>query len=113
MELDNNSNKLYYGISEIAEMFDVNASVLRYWEKEFKQLKPIKNAKGERRYTKKDIELIDKIYKLIRDKGFTIEGAKKELINQGTLFETEASGIEAEKIIEKLESIKEKLLALK
>ena len=71
--------KIYYSISEVAEMFDVNASLLRFWEKEFPQLQPRKNSKGNRMYSKKDIESFKKIHELVRVQGFTLEGAKNAL----------------------------------
>jgi DNA-binding transcriptional MerR regulator len=71
--------KIYYSIPEVAEMFDVNASLLRFWEKEFPQLQPRKNSKGNRMYSKKDIELFKKIHELVRVQGFTLEGAKNAL----------------------------------
>ncbi len=71
--------KLYYSIGDVANMFSVNDSTLRFWESEFTQLKPKKNRKGDRRYTKKDILVIDKIYTLLKLKGFTLKGAKEEL----------------------------------
>jgi DNA-binding transcriptional MerR regulator len=111
MNIQLDSQKLYYSISEVSALFDVNTSVIRYWGKEFKQLKPIKNAKGERRYTKKDIDTIHKIFVLLRDKGYTIEGAKKELANTGTLFEEIPSS--TNEIIDRLEKIKTKLLDIK
>ena len=71
--------KLYYTISDVSEMFKINDSTLRYWETEFSQLKPQKNRKGDRRYTKNDILVVDKIYTLLKIKGFTLKGAKEEL----------------------------------
>lgn len=111
MNIQLDDQKLYYSISEVSSLFDVNTSVIRYWGKEFKQLKPIKNAKGERRYTKRDIEIISKIFVLLRDKGYTIEGAKKELSNTATLFEGVPSS--TNEMIERLEKIKSKLLDIK
>jgi DNA-binding transcriptional MerR regulator len=111
MNIQLDDQKLYYSISEVSALFDVNTSVIRYWGKEFKQLKPIKNAKGERRYTKKDIDIINKIFVLLRDKGFTIEGAKKELSNTGTLFEEVTPS--TNEIIDRLEKIKSTLLDIK
>jgi DNA-binding transcriptional MerR regulator len=71
--------KLYYSIGEVAELFSVAPSMIRYWETEFTQLHPAKNNKGERKYTVKDIEMIKLIFHLVKEKGFTIDGAKKEL----------------------------------
>ena len=71
--------KLYYSIGEVAKMFDVNASLIRFWEGEFNVIKPKKNKKGNRMFTQKDIENFEKIFFLIKTKGFTHEGAKKAL----------------------------------
>ena len=71
--------KLFYSISEVAEMFKVNASLIRFWEKEFDFLKPRKTAKGNRTYTKKDIENVRLVYHLVKEKGFTLQGAKEKL----------------------------------
>jgi len=71
--------KLYYSIGEVADMFEVNASLIRFWEKEFPQLQPRKNSRGNRVYSKKDLELFKKIHHLVKEKGFTLEGAKNAL----------------------------------
>lgn len=71
--------KLYFSISEVADMFGVNASLLRFWEKEFPQLQPRKNGRGNRVYNKKDIELFGRIHELVKEKGFTLDGAKNAL----------------------------------
>lgn len=68
--------KLYYSIGEVAEMFDVSTSLLRYWETEFPQISPSKNRKGDRRYTPRDIRRIKTIYILLKEEGFTIDGAR-------------------------------------
>jgi len=71
--------KLFYKIGEVAKMFDVNISAVRFWEKEFDILKPKKNKKGNRLFTPKDIKNIQVIHHLLKERGFTIEGAKKKL----------------------------------
>ena len=71
--------KLYYSISEVAGMFGVSNSLLRFWESEFDLLKPKKNKKGDRKYTEKDIHHVRMIYHLVKEKGYTLEGAKREL----------------------------------
>lgn len=71
--------KLYYSISEIAEMFNVSKSLIRFWESEFDLLRPHKNSKGDRRFTEQNIEQFRTIYHLVKERGFTLEGAKREL----------------------------------
>lgn len=73
--------KLYYTIGEVANKFNVNISLIRFWEKEFEILKPKKNKKGNRLFTKKDLNNIETIYHLVKERGFKIEGAKKMLKN--------------------------------
>jgi DNA-binding transcriptional MerR regulator len=73
------NDKLYYSISEVAEQAGVKPYVLRFWEKEFPQLKPKKNRSGNRSYQQKDIDLISQIKHLLYEEGFTIEGAKSKL----------------------------------
>ena len=70
---------MYYSIGEIAEAFNVKTSLLRFWEKEFELLKPKKNLKGTRRYSKVDVENINLIYSLVKKRGFTIDGAKEKI----------------------------------
>jgi DNA-binding transcriptional MerR regulator len=71
--------KLYFSISEVAKMFNVNASLIRFWEKEFPVLHPKKNTKGDRLFTKKDIEAIRHIYHLVKERGFTLQGARQTM----------------------------------
>jgi DNA-binding transcriptional MerR regulator len=71
--------KLYYSIGEVAEMFNVNASLIRYWEKEFDVIKPHKNKKGNRFFTIEDIENFHLIYYLVKELGLTLKGAQKKL----------------------------------
>lgn len=78
---DNDITKLYYSIGEISEMFGVSKSLIRFWEAEFDLLKPHKNSKGDRRFTKQNIEQFRTIYHLVKERGFTLDGAKKEIKN--------------------------------
>lgn len=71
--------KLFYTIGEIAEMFNVNTSLVRFWEKEFDIIKPKKNKKGNRLFTPEDIDNFKVIYNLVKEQGLTLEGAKKYL----------------------------------
>ena len=71
--------KLYYSIGEVAEMLNVSKSLIRYWETEFDFLSPRKNKKGDRRFTKENIEQLLIIHHLLKERGFTIEGAKHEI----------------------------------
>ena len=74
--------KLYYSIGEVARMFDVNSSLIRFWEKEFDILAPQKNARGKRLYTEKDIEKLKLVYHLVKEKGYTLQGAKEFIKNK-------------------------------
>jgi DNA-binding transcriptional MerR regulator len=76
---DTEIKKLYYSISEVCKLTDLKSYVLRYWETEFRELKPPKNRAGNRTYRKKDIDIINKIKELLYDKKFTIEGARNQL----------------------------------
>ena len=71
--------KLYYSIGEVAKIFDVNTSLIRFWEKEFDIIKPKKNKKGNRFFTKQDINHFHLIYHLVKERGMTLSGAKKKL----------------------------------
>ena len=71
--------KLYYSIGEVAKIFDVNTSLIRFWEKEFDVIKPKKNKKGNRFFTKQDINHFHLIYHLVKERGMTLSGAKKKL----------------------------------
>ncbi len=73
------SEKLYYPIGEVAEMFGVNTSLIRFWEKEFDVLKPHKNKKGNRLFTNEDVSNLRLIFHLVKEKGYTLEGARKIL----------------------------------
>ena len=71
--------KMYFTISEVAKQFNVAASLIRFWETEFDVLKPKKTTKGNRLYSKKDIENFRLVYHLVKEKGYTLDGAKKKL----------------------------------
>lgn len=73
------TGKLYHSIGEVAQMLHVNASLLRYWESEFKCIRPTKNKKGNRLYTQKDIDILRRIHYLTKDCGYTLEGAREQL----------------------------------
>jgi len=79
MDFDKEPEKLYFPIGEVAEMFSVNTSLIRFWEKEFDILKPKKNKKGNRLFTPVDVENIRLIFHLVKEKGYTLDGAKKLL----------------------------------
>ncbi|MDP3462655.1 MAG: MerR family transcriptional regulator [Bacteroidales bacterium] len=81
--------KVYYSIGEVAEMFQVNTSLIRFWEKEFDILRPKKNAKGNRLFTPRDVKYLHMIYHLVKEKGYTLQGAKDALKeNAGTIDST-------------------------
>lgn len=102
MEFD----KPYYSITEAAKIFDVNASLLRYWEKEFTQLKPFKNGKGVRYFSAKDMEIIQTIYHLTRVKGYTLQGVKDELKSGA------GKAMSQERAVEALQRVRARLIAL-
>lgn len=99
--------KLYYTIGEVAAIFEVNTSLIRFWEKEFDVIKPKKNKKGNRLFTPDDIENFHLIYHLVKEKGLTLAGAKKKL--KENREDTEYTF----KIIKQLNDIKKMLLELK
>jgi DNA-binding transcriptional MerR regulator len=105
-------SKLYYTISEVAEMFDVNASLIRYWEKEFKTLSPAKNRNGSRKYTEKDIEDFNHIYELVKEQGFTIDGARKAITDKRLHPSEHSDDHQMDSLLKKLLSLQKKLLHL-
>jgi DNA-binding transcriptional MerR regulator len=98
--------KIYFTIGEVADMFDVNTSLIRFWEKEFPQLQPRKNARGNRVYTKKDVELFRKIHHLVKERGYTLDGAK-------LAFKQTTSSHQKSIAVERLMRIKQELLAIR
>lgn len=100
------SRKLFYSIGEVAAKFDVNESLLRFWEKEFDTIKPKKNTKGTRSYTKEDIQDIRQIYYLVKEKGMTLTGARKRI-------KEDRQGVTAQiELVERLTQIKTQLQTL-
>jgi DNA-binding transcriptional MerR regulator len=99
--------KVFYSISEVAELFGVNTSNIRFWENEFDILKPHKNAKGNRMFTKEDIENLKIIHHLLKEKGMTIKGAQKKL------KENKEDTIQNVEVVSKLQKIKQMLLDIK
>lgn len=85
MKSTDSQKKLYYSISEVAEITDTKAYVLRFWEKEFPTLKPKKNRGGNRIYQEREIKMINRIKTLLYDEGYTIEGARQQLKSRKTL----------------------------
>jgi DNA-binding transcriptional MerR regulator len=79
MDLPLENTKLYYTIGEVSKLFDVNASLIRFWEKEFDILQPKKNKKGNRLFTQKDVANLQIIYHLVKERGYKLDGAKKKL----------------------------------
>ena len=108
--------KLYYSIGEVAVLFQVNASLIRFWEKEFKLPQPKKNNKGNRMFTVKEIQTLDKIYQLVKIQGFKLDAAKSQIKSKkkAEIFKENLFDLSPEEIvIDRLEKIKSKLLKLK
>ncbi|WP_235296845.1 MerR family transcriptional regulator [Portibacter marinus] len=106
MKIKLDPDKLYYSIGEVSEMFDVSNSLIRYWESEFSKLKPQKNSRGDRKYTERDINTLKAIYILVKEKGYTIDGAKKALKEE--LSEQK----KRDQVISRLRKIRESLIKL-
>ena len=104
---ENKSEKLYYSIGEVAEMFKVNTSLIRFWEKEFDVIKPKKNKKGNRFFTPKDIDNFHLIFHLVKEKGYTLSGAKELLAKKRDDIETNMD------VIKTLKNLKAFLLEIK
>ncbi|WP_026776573.1 MerR family transcriptional regulator [Polaribacter sp. Hel_I_88] len=99
--------KRYYKIGEVAKAFSVNTSLIRFWEKEFVIIKPKKNAKGNRLFTQEDIVNFKIIFNLVKERGFTLEGAKQKLKkNPDNIFDNQ-------EIISRLEAVKAELQKIK
>jgi len=100
-------DKIYYSIGEVAELFEVNASLIRFWENEFDFLQPLKNKKGNRLFTKEDINKIRIIYHLVKEKGYTLQGAREKIKSNKEDVEKQVE------IVDSLQRIKLFLLDLK
>ncbi|MGQ7870073.1 MerR family transcriptional regulator [Sunxiuqinia sp. sy24] len=96
--------KVFYSIGEVADMFEVNTSHIRFWENEFDILKPQKNKKGNRLFTKEDIENIKLIYHLVKERGLTLKGAKQKL------KDNKQDTLDKHQLVDRLQSIKYMLL---
>lgn len=107
MHIELSPDKRYFSIGELAKAFNVNTSLIRFWDKEFDILKPRKNAKGNRMFTQEDVKNLQLIYHLVKERGFTLEGAKTHL------KESQKKTLDKFEIINKLESIKAQLLSIK
>ncbi len=107
MHIDLSPDKRYYSIGELARAFNVNASLIRFWDKEFDILKPKKNAKGNRMFTPEDVKNLQLIYHLVKERGFTLDGAKTHL-KQG-----QKKTLDKFEIISKLEAVKVQLQNIK
>lgn len=101
------SGKLYYSIGEVAQMFGLNTSHIRFWEKEFDIIKPKKNKKGNRLFTKEDIDNLRLIHHLVKEQGYTLEGAKKKIKDERKSVENNME------LIQSLQNVKAFLLDLK
>ncbi|MCX4292178.1 MAG: MerR family transcriptional regulator [Odoribacter sp.] len=107
MKQEKQSLKVYYSIGEVADMFHVNTSLIRFWEKEFDIIKPHKNKKGNRQFTKADIDNFHLIFHLVKEKGMTLKGAQQKLCEEKS--ETEANF----EIVKRLQHVREELLQIK
>ena len=103
----NKDLKMYYSISEVAKMFNVNESLLRYWEKEFLIIAPRKAGGNVRQYRKEDIENIRLVYHLVKEKGMTLQGAKQRL------KANKEKTVQTAEIVERLKQIREELVNLR
>ena len=101
--------KMYYSIGELSKMLEVNASLLRFWEKEFNLKVSKRNKKGNRLYSIKELEEINRIYSLVKVNGYTLDGAKKALKSKSKPVDIDAHQL----VISKLNNIKKKLIQLK
>jgi len=102
-----NIEKVFYSTGEVAGMFKVNPSLIRFWEKEFEILKPHKNKKGNRQFTKDDLEQLKLIYHLVKERGMTIKGARQKL------KDNKEETIETYELVDRLKNIRQMLVDIK
>ena len=107
MEQEKQPLKVYYSIGEVADMFGVNTSLIRFWEKEFDVIKPRKNNNGNRQFTNTDIDNFQLIYHLVKEKGMTLKGAQMKLRENKAETETNFE------VVKRLKALKEELLQIK
>ncbi len=101
-----NDKRLYYSIQEVADHFAVNVSLLRFWEKEFENINPKKTAGGTRQYTKNDIQQVEIVFHLVKERGMTLDGARQSLKTSKDDQERRVA------VLDKLKNIKKELLSL-
>lgn len=106
MKIEQELSKLYYTIGEVAELFGVSTSLIRHWESTFNELHSKRNRKGDRRFTVRDIRQLELIYTLVKERGFTLEGARKELKKHPAKNKNQA-------VLDRLTALRDNLLALK
>ena len=107
--IENLPEKIYYNIGEVAKAFNVKTSLLRFWENEFDSIKPKKKHSGTRKYTQKDVESIQLIYHLVKEKGMTLEGAKNLIKNNNGMMDQRKLIVKLEKIKFELKLILDKI----
>tara|TARA_B100001758_G_C18107142_1_gene451631 strand:- start:161 stop:496 length:336 start_codon:yes stop_codon:yes gene_type:complete len=107
MSEEKNNEKIYYSIGEVSRLLSISTSKIRFWEKEFETINPKKNKKGNRIFTKKDLEKLKLIQHLLKEKKYTIDGAKKKIRKNPTKTETH------QKVIESLKKIKADLIEIR
>ena len=99
--------KIYFSIGEVAKMFDVSTSLIRFWESEFDILKPKKNKKGDRFFTQKDVDNLHLIFHLVKERGFTLKGAKLKL------RQNKEETVNNFEVVQQLQKIREFLVEIK
>ena len=107
MKPEKKSLKLYYSISEVAQMFGVNESLLRFWEKEFPQIQPKKAGRGVRQYRREDIDTIRLIFHLVKERGMTLQGARQ------SLAKGKDEAVRYMEVMDRLKAIRDELVGLR